>query len=79
MLSRYGHAQIFHLFYYDYSRYMHIYLLRNKNETLDAFIFKVEVKNNVKKIKIVRINRSGGYCGGYIENRQTLDSFAKFL
>jgi hypothetical protein len=49
----------------DYSRYMDIYLLHNKNETLDAFkAFKAEVESQCgKQIKIVRSDR-GGECYG---------------
>jgi len=45
----------------DYSRYMNVYLLHNKNEALDAFkVFKSEVENQCgKQIKIVRSNRGG--------------------
>ena len=33
-------------FIYDYSRYMYLYILRSKDEALDAFnVFKAEVKN----------------------------------
>jgi len=51
----------------DYSQYMNVYLLHNKNETLDAFkVFKAEVENQCgKQIKIVRLDRGGEYCGRY--------------
>ena len=40
----------FTTFINDYSRYMDIYLLHNKNETLDAFkAFKAEVENRCGK------------------------------
>lgn len=49
----------------DYSRYMYIYLLHNKNEALDDFkVFKAEVTNECgKQIQIVRSNRGGEYYG----------------
>jgi hypothetical protein len=52
MLSRYGCTWLenFTTFINDYSRYMDIYLLHNKNETLDAFkAFKAEVENRCGK------------------------------
>ena len=47
----------------DYSRYMYIYLLHNKNEALGVFkVFKAEVEKQCgKQIKIVRIDRGGEY------------------
>ena len=54
----------------DYSRYINVYLLHNKNETLDAFkVFKAEVENQCgKQINIVRSDRGGEYYGRYTEN-----------
>ena len=65
----------------DYSRYMYIYLLHNKNEALDAFkVFKAEVENQCgKQIKIVRSDRGGEYYGRYTENGQAPGPFVKFL
>ena len=65
----------------DYSRYMYLYMLRSKDEALDAFkIFKVEVEKQCgKQIKIVRSDRGGEYYGRYTENGQALGPFAKFL
>ena len=65
----------------DYSRYMYIYLLHNKNEALGDFrVFKAEVEKQCRKqIKIVRTNRGGEYYGKYTEDGQTLGPFAKFL
>ena len=65
----------------DYSRYMYIYLLHNKNEALDAFkVFKAEVENQCgKQIKIVRSDRGGEYYGRYTEGGQAPGPFAKFL
>ena len=65
----------------DYSRYMYLYLLRSKDEGLDAFkVFKAEVENQCgKHIKIVRLDRGGEYYGKYTENGQAPGAFAKFL
>ena len=65
----------------DYSRYMYLYLLRSKDEALDAFkVFKAEVENQCgKHIKIVRSDRGGEYYGKYTENGQAPGAFAKFL
>ena len=65
----------------DYSRYMYLYLLRSKDEVLDAFkVFKAEVENQYgKHIKIVRSNKGGEYYGKYTENEQAPGAFAKFL
>ncbi|RVW75565.1 Retrovirus-related Pol polyprotein from transposon TNT 1-94 [Vitis vinifera] len=56
----------------DYSRYMYIYLLHNKNEALGAFkVFKAEVEKQCgKQIKIVRTDRGGEYYGRYTEDGQ---------
>ena len=65
----------------DYSRYMYLYMLDNKNEALDAFkIFKAEVEKQCgKQIKIVRSDRGGEYYGRYTEDGQAPGPFAKFL
>ena len=65
----------------DYSRYMYLYMLHNKNEALDAFkIFKAEVEKQCgKQIKIVRSDRGGEYYGRYTEDGQAPGPFAKFL
>ena len=49
---------------------MHLYLLHNKSEALDAFkVFKAEVEKQCnKQIKIVRSDRGGEYYGRYTEN-----------
>ncbi|KAF7835748.1 Retrovirus-related Pol polyprotein from transposon TNT 1-94 [Senna tora] len=62
----------------DYSRYMFLYLLNNKNEALDAFkVFKAEVEKQCDKhIKIVRSDRGGEYYGRYTEDGQALGPFA---
>ena len=60
---------------------MHLYLLHNKSEALDAFkVFKAEVEKQCnKQIKIVRSDRRGEYYGRYTKNGQALGPFAKFL
>ena len=47
----------------DYSRHTRVYLLRNKDETRDAFIkYKNEVENQLsKKIKRLRIDKGEEY------------------
>ena len=53
----------------DYSRYMYLFLLYDKNEALDDFkMYKVEVeKQTGKQIEIVRSDKGGEYYGRYIE------------
>ena len=65
----------------DYSQYMYIYLLHNKNEALGVFkVFKAEVEKQCgKQIKIVRMDKGGEYYGRYTEDGQTPAPFAKFL
>jgi transposase InsO family protein len=65
----------------DYSRYMYLYMLHNKNEALDAFkIFKAEVEKQCgKQIKIVKSDRGGEYYGRYTEDGQAPGKFAKFI
>ncbi|WKA00618.1 hypothetical protein VitviT2T_018956 [Vitis vinifera] len=65
----------------DFSRYMYLYILHNKNEALDAFkVFKAEVEKQYgKQIKIVRSDRGGEYYGRYLEDGQSPGPFAKFL
>ena len=65
----------------DFSRYMYLYILHNKNEALEAFkVFKAEVEKQCgKQIKIVRSDRGGEYYGRYLEDGQSPRSFAKFL
>ncbi|RVW32685.1 Retrovirus-related Pol polyprotein from transposon TNT 1-94 [Vitis vinifera] len=65
----------------DFSRYMYLYILHNKNEALKAFkVFKAEVEKQCgKQIKIVRSDRGGEYYSRYLEDGQSLGPFAKFL
>ena len=60
---------------------MHLYMLHNKTEALEAFkFFKAEVEKKYKKqIKIVRTDRGDEYYGRYIEDGQAHGPFAKFL
>ena len=60
---------------------MYLYMLHNKNETLDAFkVFKAEVEKQYgKPINVVRTDRGGEYYGRYTEDEQALGQFAKFL
>ena len=55
----------------DYSRYMYLFLLYDKNEALDAFkIYKVEVEKQLgKQIKIMRSDRGAEYYVRYTEKR----------
>ena len=65
----------------DFSRYMYLYILHNKNEALDAFkVFKAKVEKQYgKQIKIMKSNRGGKYYGRYLEDGQAPEPFAKFL
>ncbi|RVW26923.1 Retrovirus-related Pol polyprotein from transposon TNT 1-94 [Vitis vinifera] len=65
----------------DFSRYMYLYILHNKNEALEAFkVFKAEVEKQCgKQIKIMRSDRGGEYYGRYLEDGQSPGPFAKFL
>jgi len=60
---------------------MYLYLLRSKDEALDAFkVFKAKVEKQCgKQIKIVRSDRDGEYYGRYTENGQAPGPFAKFF
>ena len=79
-MDTYG-QKYFITFIDDYSRYMYLYMLYNKSETLEAFkVFKAEVEKQCEKqIKIVRTNRGGEYYDRYTEDGQTQGLFAKFL
>ena len=65
----------------DYSRFMYLCMLHNKNEALDTFkVFKTEVEKQCgKPIKIVKTDRGGEYYGRYIEDIPVPGLFAKFL
>ena len=47
----------------DFSRFTKLYLLRNKDDAFDAFVFyKFEVENQLsRKIKRIRFDRGGEY------------------
>ena len=64
--TRNGH-RYFITFIDDYSRYGHIYLIKEKAEALDKFqSFKAEVELQInKRIKAVRSDRGGEYYGRY--------------
>src|SRR3954463_3240498 len=59
--------QYFISFIDDYSRYVYLYLIHEKSQSLDMFKhFKAEVENQLgKKIKAVRSDRGGEYYGRY--------------
>ena len=54
-----GGKRFYITFIDDYSRYTRVYILRNKDETRNAFIkYRNEVENQLsKKIKRLRTNR----------------------
>jgi len=56
-----SNLRYFIIFIDDFLRYMYLYLLRSKDEPVDAFnVFKAKVELQCKKqIKIVRSNRDG--------------------
>ena len=58
-----GGKQFYITFIDAYSRYTRVYLLRNKDETINAFIkYKNEVENQLsKKIKRLRTDREEEY------------------
>ena len=58
-----GDKRFYITFIDDCSRYTRVYLLRNKDETKNAFIkYKNEVENQLnKKIKRLRIDRGGSW------------------
>jgi hypothetical protein len=65
----------------DHTQYMYLYFLNDKAEVLNAFkTYKVEVeKRKEKKIKIVRFDRGGEYCGRYTKKGQMIGLFLQFL
>ena len=65
----------------DFSQYMYLYILHNKNEALDAFkVLKAEVEKQCgKQIKIMRSDRGREYYGRYLEDGQAPGPFAKFI
>ena len=55
------------MFIDDYSRYVYLYLIHEKSQSLDVFKnYKDKVENQLgKRIKFVRSNRGGEYYGRY--------------
>ncbi|GJU68019.1 putative zinc finger, CCHC-type containing protein [Tanacetum coccineum] len=74
-----GHKS-FITFIDDYARYMYLFLIDEKSESLDMFkTFKAEVKNQFdRKIKVVRLDRGGEYYGRHTDVGQALGSFFTF-
>ena len=66
-----GGKRCYITFMYDYSRYIRVHLLRNKDEATDAFIkYKNEVENQLsKKIKRLRIDRGGEYASNLFNSK----------
>ncbi|CAL9006938.1 unnamed protein product, partial [Prunus brigantina] len=65
----------------DFSRFGHVYLIKEKSSALDMFkIYKAEVENQLNlKIKVVRSDRGGEYYGRFDETGRNPGAFAKFL
>ncbi|RVX10567.1 Retrovirus-related Pol polyprotein from transposon TNT 1-94 [Vitis vinifera] len=79
-MDSHGH-KYFISFIDDFSRYMYLYILYNKNEVLDAFeVFKAEVEKQCRKqINIMKSNRGGENYGRNLEDGQAPGPFVKFL
>ncbi|BFG24650.1 hypothetical protein CerSpe_109240 [Prunus speciosa] len=65
----------------DYSRFGHVYLIKEKSSALDMFkIYKAEVENQLDlKIKVVRSDRGGEFYGRFDETGRNPGPFARFL
>ncbi|GJR88471.1 putative zinc finger, CCHC-type containing protein [Tanacetum coccineum] len=74
-----GHKS-FITFIDDYSRYMYLFLIIEKSESLEMFkTFKAEVENQLnRKIKVVRSDRGGEYYGRHTDVGQAPRSFFDF-
>lgn len=74
-----GHTS-FITFIDDYSRYMHLYLIKEKSESLQTFTdFKTLVENQLdRKIKVVRSDRGGEYYGRHTDIGQAPGPFYNF-
>ncbi|GJT01405.1 putative RNA-directed DNA polymerase [Tanacetum coccineum] len=74
-----GHKS-FITFIDDYSRYMYLFLINEKSESLDMFnTFKAKVENQLDcKIKVVRSDRGGEYYGRHTDVGQAPRSFFDF-
>nr|KAJ0204663.1 hypothetical protein LSAT_V11C500280120 [Lactuca sativa] len=66
-----GGKRYFITFCDDFSRYLHVYLLRSKDEAFDAFKrYKAKVENQLERhIKILRLDRGGEYFNLEITSR----------
>lgn len=64
----------------DHSRYMYLFLIKDKSESLEMFkTFKAEVENQLdQKIKVVRSDRGGGYYGRDTDIGQAPGPFSNF-
>ncbi|KAK1415826.1 hypothetical protein QVD17_31614 [Tagetes erecta] len=64
----------------DYSRYMYLFLIKEKSESLETFkAYKAEVENQLNcKIKVVRSDRGGEYYGRHTDIGQAPGPFYKF-
>ena len=74
--------QDFITFIEDFSRYVYLYLIHEKSQSLEVFkSFKVEVENQLKKmIETVISDRGGEYYGNYDgSGEQRLGPITKFL
>ncbi|GJZ79437.1 putative RNA-directed DNA polymerase [Tanacetum coccineum] len=74
-----GHKS-FITFIDDYSRYMYLFLISEKSESLYMFkTFKAEVENQLdRRIKVVRSDRGGEYYGRHTDVGQAPGSFFYF-
>lgn len=74
-----GHKS-FITFIDDHSRYMYLYLIKEKSESLEMFkTFKAEVENQLdRKIKVVRSDRGGEYYGRHTDVGQAPGPFFEF-
>lgn len=65
----------------DYSRYCHVYLIKEKSQSLEKFkIFRTEAEKQLgKQIKVVRSDRGGEYYGKFDESGQNKGPFALYL
>ncbi|KAD3337387.1 hypothetical protein E3N88_32907 [Mikania micrantha] len=74
-----GHTS-FITFIDDYFRYMYLYLIKDKSESLTTFKdYKTEVENQLDfKIKVVRSDRGGEYYGRHTDVGQAPGPFYEF-
>ncbi|KAK1406103.1 hypothetical protein QVD17_41389 [Tagetes erecta] len=64
----------------DYSRYMYLFLIKEKTESLETFkAYKAEVENQLNcKIKVVKSDRGGEYYGRHTDIGQVPGPFYQF-